>query len=122
MVEHMKLNEQEAANWIASNLHSMYVHKKAEAIEKSTELGLTLEQFAAIQICKALCESGTFEFESDAENDGTFELYVLEITDLMYIKDAEKYCAIAEEKNEQFELTVARAMARVLAKWVAVRT
>ncbi|MEQ1905718.1 MAG: hypothetical protein ABL888_16135 [Pirellulaceae bacterium] len=118
----MKFNEQEGASWIASNLQSMYVDKKVEAIEKSTELGLTLEQFAASQICRDLCASNTLTFESNAEDDGTLESYIFNITDLMYIRDAEKYRAVAAEKNEPFEITVARAMARVLAKWVADRS
>ena len=117
----MQFNEQEAASWIASKLQSMYIGKKVQAIEKSTELGLTLEQFAAIQIFRDLCASKTLVFESDAEDDGTLEFYIFNIIDLMYIKDAEKYRGTAAKKGEQFEITVAHAMARFLAKWVAER-
>jgi hypothetical protein len=99
----------------------MYVEKKQEAIDKSTELGLTLEQFATIAICRDLANSGTLVFASPDEDDGRLEFYIENVIDLMYIKDAEKYRAIAAEKKEAFEITVARALARVLTKWVEDR-
>lgn len=118
----MRYNEPEAANWIASTLRTMYVDKKPEAIDQSTSLSLTLEQFAAIQVCRHLINSDSLVFERPEEDDGRLEFYVFNIIDLMYIKDAEKYRAMAAEKGEPFEVTVARAAARLLAKWVSERT
>lgn len=40
--------------------------------------------------------------------------------DLMYIQDAEKYRATAEEEDELFEIVVARAVAAVIRNWVNV--
>lgn len=115
----MKYNEQETANWIASNLHSMYVEKKSAAIEKSTDLNLTLEQFAAIAISRDVVTSGAIVFEEDDEDDGKLEFYIYNVIDLMYIREAEKYRDMAAKKGEQFEVSVARAMARLLRNWVA---
>lgn len=114
----MHYNEQEAANWIASNLHSMYVESKPEAIEKSTSLGLTLAQFATVQISRDLVASGALTFDQPKEDDGKLEFYLFNVIDLMYIKDAEKYRKMAAEKGESFEVAVARSAARVLSNWI----
>lgn len=96
----------------------MYVENKPQAIERSTSLALTLEQFAAIQICRDLVNSQTLVFDRPEEDDGKLEFYVLNVIELMYIRDAEKYRAAAAEKHEQFEVTVARAAAKVLSNWI----
>ena len=65
----MKLNESEAASVIASYLHSMYVEKKDQAIDRSSDLSLTLEQLAAEAICEDLVRRKLVGIGSEEQKD-----------------------------------------------------